>query len=166
MPKHPLLPENYTDATMHAAILRALKPYELETPEKVVNPLLKWDLNTAWMEAQDLLADADWHPHAALAADAKTGWEMAADTDDEIDEVNRVFAALVARQMLDPGSGFAVRSVQYRKGGEMALIISPAMQKILQKLYPDARYGGSGGGGQSQGWLARIVNLFRKNRKG
>lgn len=134
--KHPLLPDQYGEASMQTAIISALNRYE--RIGESADPHFKWDLRKAWQEAKPYLQTAEWH---SQAGDAEEGaWELAADTDDESAILHIILAGLVARQMDDPESDLSVRRIDYRKGGETALIVSDAVKQKLHALFPDAHY--------------------------
>jgi len=159
MKKHPLLPASYSDGTLQAAILQALKPYETTQRNDVVNPHLKWNLRKAWNDSEELLAKGGWKKKND---DTLSGWELAADSDGEVDNLNRVLAAVVARQIIEEESGYAVRRIEYKKGGEVNLLISDEMKDILQKAYPGAKFIADEKPQGGMKWLQMVIKRLRK----
>ncbi len=135
MTKHPLLPENYGDAKMHTSILHALKPYEYAAGSVVANPQLKWDLASAWDDAQTLLQRGDWHEDRDNAA-----WQRIADNEEEKDNLDIIIAGMVARQMLEPESGYTIRRIEHKTGGEMVLTISNTVAEVLKQDFPKSKF--------------------------
>jgi hypothetical protein len=157
--KHPLLPPNYIDASMHATIISSLAPYERIPDSK--DPHFRWDLQKAWQEAQPILKRAHWRYNGGDLEDtADAGWELAANTEQEQKDLHTIVAGVVAHQLENSGSELAIRRVEYRKGGEVALIISNHMQDRLSQMFRQARYEGFGveAGRAEEGENARRIN--------
>jgi hypothetical protein len=133
MSRHPLLPKQYTDSNTQSAILFALGPHKINDRADIANPQLKWNLTQAWKDSEELLAGAQWTVLSALGEE----YEIAADSENEIEALNPMIAGIVAYEILNPESGISLKRVEHRKGGEMALIISGDVVQKLKKLLPE-----------------------------
>src|SRR5262249_40319463 len=149
MSKNPLLPGDYRDSVIQANILYALKKYENPGTSGIINPQIKWKLHQAWEEAEELLARSRWHYRESPILDAaETEYELTADSDDEVDRVNTIIAGLVAYQIMNPERKVALRRIEHKKGGEMSLVVSSKIAKILKELFPTMRLGGENDNGR------------------
>lgn len=137
MSKHPFLPKEYSDSATQTAILFALSPYKILDRSDIVNPNLKWDLLKAWQDAEILLKKRVWKRRDNEDA-SEISYELAADTDTDIDELNCIIAGIVAYQILEPDSGLAIGRIAHRKGGEMVMIISAYVADKLKELIPES----------------------------
>lgn len=157
--KHPLLPETYTDASLQSTLLAALAPY-IKTADSQ-NPQFRWDLPAAWADAKELLLGARWRLHHEQ-------WELAADTDEEIRDLHAIAAGIVARQLEDPNGSLDLRRIEFRKGGEVALVISDEVQAHLAKLFPNAHYAqaGENAARQKEGKITRKIKTFAARLQG
>ncbi len=135
MSRNPLLPDRYTDASLQASILYALRPYVITDRSDIVNPQMKWNLQKAWNEAEDLFAKSIWKQREADGT-----YELSADTDHEIDNLNTIIAGVMAHEIMHPDEGLYIRRVEHRRGGEVALIIASSAADALQEMFPMARY--------------------------
>jgi hypothetical protein len=169
--KHPLLPECYTDEATHRLVLSALSPYERGTRDRITlsNPVVKWDLQKAWDAAQPVLKTARWHYRGIKDDDTPIAeWEMTADNDEEKDNLYTLIAGIIARQIMEPESGYSLLRVEVRKGGEIGLFISGPMQALLRAdpEYPNAKYEGLSAEKSARksiiSWAA-LVRLFKRN---
>jgi len=135
MSKHPLLPHHYTDSATKSAILFALSPYKITLREDIANPNLKWNLSKAWQDAETVLARRNWKYRGA-GEELEKEYEFSADSESEVEELNLIIAGLVAYEILEPESGVAIRRLEYKKGGEVSIIISKQTTEILKQLFP------------------------------
>ncbi len=150
MTKHPLLPKDYTDSITHANIIYALNIYANEGSEGVANPRLKWDLHSAWEDAQELLAKSHWRYNTGEDLDKNyADYVLAAYTEDEIEDLNKIIAGIVGHQILEPDTQIAFRRIEHKKGGEMSLIISNSVAEVLNKRFPSLTSKGEGQAGSN-----------------
>jgi len=158
---NPLLPKEYTDSSVQSAILYALAPYKINPRGDVINPNLKWNLSKAWKEAEVLLPKANWRRKEDDEVDElAAGYELSAYSDAEVETLNSIVAGIIAYQTMEPDSGFSIRRVEHRKGGEMALIISGyALEKIREK-FPESAAEGGAAKGYKRWW--NIFSWFKK----
>jgi hypothetical protein len=158
MAKSLLLPKDYTDPVTRSTIFYALKPYENPGTEEIVNPLAKWDLRKAWNLAEEALSESRWRLRDDLEVTQE--YELAADTDNEIERANLIIAGIVAYQIMNPDSKIGLRRIEHKKGGEMSLIISAAAAAELKKLVP--KFGSSGSASAKEGGLGNLVSYALK----
>lgn len=133
-PLLPPLPREYVDSATKTSIYHALKPYENPGSDNVVNPQMKWDLHKAWNDAQELLAHSRWHYNDSHVVEKENAeYELAADTDEEMDRVNTIIAGIVAFQMLNPKEKISIHRIEHKKGGEMNVTVSHVAALELKK---------------------------------
>lgn len=134
MAKHSLLPEIYKDSATHTAIIFALKPFENKAISDANNPALKWNLYKAWDKAEELLEHSRWLFDDSSAFDPQTmEYVLSAYTDKERERNDGIIAGIVGYQMLNPQEGIAIRRIEFRKGGEINIVLSHPVAKSLQE---------------------------------
>lgn len=169
MTKHVLLPDTYKDSATHAAILSALKPYEMPGASAINNPNTRWNLHKAWEEAGDLLEHSRWHYNDKKSFDVESAeYLFPAYTNMEIEHANIIMAGIVAGQILNPEKEIFMRRIEFKKGGEVDLAISSSVAGMLRDAFPGMQLLGGPheiAGNESVPFLKRLIGYLKSSRK-
>ncbi len=160
MAKHPLLPKEYTDSATQSAIFYALNSYKITERPDVVNPQLKWNLHKAWQDAKELLARSKWQ-FRGDSENIHAGYELSANSEKEMHNINIIMAGIVACQIIEPEYGLTFSSIEHKKGGEITLVISSPMANILKGMFPGVRFLGYNNG-KMRGTFFHVLQNMHK----
>jgi hypothetical protein len=136
--QHSILPYPYARGPLHQTVIEALSPYISGDAAAQA-----WDLEKAWNEARRLLAKKEWKYHNP-GADfdvVEVEFTLRGNAAFEKAELNTIVAGIVAKQMMEPQSGVAVKRIERTRKGDMNVVLSPHSAHALRQLVPGMRVG-------------------------